>query len=137
MPMCGFNQDMLEGLNSFNKGLVEHGIIYRSEKKKQSQETTIDCELSDMKRFLSEVDGIKDVHLRELTRSLTAYASAFYSLLKKEGVENYPKIIRFLNMFFYEMDKKYYSELEGDLEDMKKLAIYLNSIGEKNATKRI
>ena len=26
MPLCGFNQEMVEGLASFHKGLVEYGI---------------------------------------------------------------------------------------------------------------
>ena len=30
MPLCGFNQEMLEGLDSFHKGLVET-ILNKSE----------------------------------------------------------------------------------------------------------
>jgi len=32
MPLCGFNEKMLEGIKAFNEGLVEHGLKFRSEK---------------------------------------------------------------------------------------------------------
>ena len=51
MPLCGFNQKMLEGRGNFNEGLVEHGILDRSEKKKQTTEQTINKELEDMSCF--------------------------------------------------------------------------------------
>ncbi len=128
MPMCGFNQKMLQGMSGFQSGLVEHGIIDRSEKKKQSFEETMNKELSDMSRFKKEIYRIKDPELRELTEALTSYACAFYKLIRKKGIKNYKETIQFLNKFFWEMDDKYYSELEGKPEDMKKLALHLNSI---------
>ena len=45
--------------------------------------------------------------------------------------------INFLNNFYFSMDKKYYSELEGNPQDMKKLVEYLNDFGDQHATKRI
>lgn len=128
MPMCGFNQKMLQGMSGFQNGLVEHGIIDRSEKKKQSFEDTMNKELSDMSRFMKEIYRIKDPELRELTEALTRYACAFYKLIKKRGIKNYKSTIQFLNKFFWEMDDKYYSELEGKPEDMKKLALHLNTL---------
>ncbi|MDP3882220.1 MAG: hypothetical protein Q8Q31_05075 [Nanoarchaeota archaeon] len=137
MPLCGFNQEMLKGLDYFHKGLVEHGIILRAKKKNQSWEKAIKNELSDMERFLQETHNIKDVETRELIEALTKYASAFYKLAGKEGIRNYDETIKFLNKFYFEIDNKYYSELEGQPEDMKKLALYLNNLGGKNAAKRI
>jgi hypothetical protein len=128
MPFCGFNQKMLQGMSGFQTGLVEHGIIDRSEKKKQSFEETWNKELSDMSRFMKEIYRIKDPELRELTEALTSYACAFYKLIRKRGIKNYKDTIQFLNKFFWEMDDKYYSELEGKPEDMKKLALYLNTL---------
>jgi len=132
MPFCGFNQEMLEGINKFHKGLVEHGIIERSEKKNRTHEQTIKIELEDMKDFLNETHNIKDSELRELTEALAKYASAYYKFVKKNGVENYRKIIQFLNNFYFNMDDKYYSELEGKPQAMKKLALYLNELSEEN-----
>ncbi|MBA7597704.1 hypothetical protein ES703_04710 [subsurface metagenome] len=128
MPFCGFNQKMLQGMSGFQTGLVEHGIIDRSEKKKQSFEETWNKELSDMSRFMKEIYRIKDPELRELTEALTSYACAFYKLIRKRGIKNYKDTIQFLNKFFWEMDNKYYSELEGKPEDMKKLALHLNTL---------
>ena len=128
MPFCGFNEKMLQGMSGFQNGLVEHGIIDRWEKKKQSFEETVNKELSDMSRFMKEIYRIKNPELRELTEALTSYACAFYKLIRKRGIKNYKSTIQFLNKFFWEMDDKYYSELEGKPEDMKKLALHLNTI---------
>ena len=138
MPLCGFNQEMLEGINLFHKGLVEHGIINRSEKLGQSTDRIIEKELVDMNRFLQETHKIEDVEIRETVEALTRYASAFYKLVKKNNVENYFKLISYINNLYFNMDNKYYSELEGKTDDMKQLAIYLNNFKEEeNATKRI
>ena len=81
-----------------------------------------------MSRFRKEMNRINDPDIREITEALTNYASAFYKLVQKKGIKNYAKTINFLNKFYFEMDNKYYSELEGKPEDMKELAIYLNTI---------
>ncbi len=128
MPLCGFNQEMLSGLDSLHKGLVEHGILHRSKIKSQTVEQTTHNELSDMDRFLKETHNISDPEMRAVTEALTKYAYAFYNLIQKEGIAKYPKIIQFLNKFYLEMDDKYYSELEGKPDDMKKLAIHLNTL---------
>jgi len=128
MPYCGFNQKMLEGLQGFQSGLVEHGIIGRSKKKNQTHEETIQKELGDMAHFQKEIHRIKDPELRELTEALTKYACAFYKLVNKRGINNYKKAIQALNKFFWEMDNKYYEELKGKPDDMKQLTEYLNEI---------
>ena len=130
MPMCGFNQKMEQGLSGLQAGLVEHGIIDRSKKKSQTYDETLQKELNDMSRFMKEIRRIEDPELRELTEALTKYACAFYKLVNKRGINNYKKTIQFLNKFFWEMDNKYYTELEGKPEDMKKLALYLNTLGD-------
>ena len=128
MCFCGFNQKMLEGIGNFNEGLVEHGILDRSEKKKQTAEQTINRELEDMSCFLKEVHNLTDPNIRELTETLARYACAYYKFIQKNGVSNYPKLIKFLNKFYFEMDRKYYSELEGEKDAMKKLVEHLNKI---------
>ena len=128
MPFCGFNQKMIDGLDNFQGGLVEHGIITRSKEKKQTHEQTIRKELDDMARFQKEIHRIKDPEIRALTKALTEYACAFYKLVHKKGIDNYKETISFLNKFFWEMDNKYYTELEGKPKDMEQLASYLNTL---------
>ena len=128
MPLCGFNQKMLEGLAAFHEGLVEHGLIERSKKKNQTTEQTINIELKDMDKFLKETHNLTEPEIRELTEALVGYASAYYKFVQKNGVNNYKKIIQFLNDFYFIMDDKYYSDLEGKPNDMKRLAEHLNEI---------
>lgn len=126
MPMCGFNQKMLEGLVAFHEGLVEHGLIARARKKNQSVEQTIQNELGDMRRFLGETHKIADPQVREMVESITTYAKAFYQLLGTKGINKYMGVIQGLSEFYRKMDNKFYSELEGKEDDMKKLVEYLN-----------
>lgn len=128
MPLCGFNQKMLEGLIAFHEGLIEHGLVERSGIKGQPIEGILEKEITDMERFLKETDKIADPEIREITEALTKYAKAFYNLVKREGVSNHKQIIKSLNNLYAKMDNKFYSELEGKPEDMKQLAEYINEI---------
>ena len=127
MALCGFNQEMMNGLAGFHNGLVDHGILERSKKKSQSTRFTIQKELADMKEFLEHTHQITNPEIRDLTQNLAKYACAFYKLVEKKGVENYKQIITFLSDYYFNMDNKYYSELEGQKDAMKQLALYLNT----------
>jgi len=127
MPLCGFNQEMLEGLVALHEGLVKHGLIDRAKKKNQSVEQTLENELRDMDRFLGETHRIEDPQKREIIEVLTKYAMAFYQLIGTRGIDNSKQVIQGLNALYRNMDSKFYSELEGKSEDMKQLAEYLNS----------
>ncbi len=128
MPLCGFNKKMLEGLINFHEGLVEHGLIARSEKKGLSVQQTLENELRDMDRFLSETYKIVDPKKKAIVEALTNYARVFYELLEERGIDDYRDFVKSLNEFYRKMDDKYYSELEGRKDDMAQLAIYLNSL---------
>lgn len=65
---------------------------------------------------------------KELVEALKNYGVYFNRFLNRNGSEKSQRVIEFLNKFFWEMDNKYYSELEGKPEDMKQLAEYLNGI---------
>jgi hypothetical protein len=129
MPLCGFNQKMLEGLIVFHEGLVEHGLVERSRKRNQSVEATLQRELSDMDRLLDETSNLADPEVRELTDALTKYAKVFYKLVGREGIGNYQQTVRKINEFYFKMDDKFYKDLEGKPEDMKQLVEYLNEVG--------
>ena len=127
MPLCGFNQKMLEGLVAFHEGLVEHGLIDRAKKKGQSVEQTLEAELSDMERFLGETYRINDPQKRAITEAITRYAKAFYEVVGEQSIDNYKQVVQGLNEFYRKMDDKFYSELEGKKDDMSQLATYLDS----------
>jgi len=128
MPLCGFNENMLNGLEGFHKGLVEHGIIDRSKLKDKTANEIIENEIRDMDRFLKEAKNIKDPEIREIIENLTKYARSFYSLISKIGLDKYQEIISSLNKIYFDMDRKYYKELEGKNNDMKKLVEHLNKV---------
>lgn len=127
MPLCGFNQKMIEGLVAFHQGLVEHGLVERSKIRGQSLGETLEKEFLDMDRFLGETGNLADSEVRELTGALTNYAKAFYKLVSREGIDEYKQIVRALNEFYVKMDNKFYMDLEGKPNDMKRLVEYLNS----------
>ncbi len=131
MPMCGFNQKMLEGLTAFNEGLIEHGLIDRSKKNGETLDQAVKREISDMARLIPELNKIDDTGKRILTEGIVKYAMGFYLVMRSGGVENidsgYKEIIGRIGEYFRNMDKKYYGELEGRPNDMKKLMEYLNS----------
>ncbi len=128
MPLCGFNQKMLEGLVAFHEGLVEHGLIERARLRGQTVDETLQMELSDMDRFLGETNNLADPEVRELTEALTKYSKAFYKLVGGQGIKNYKEVIRALSEFYAKMDNKFYKDLEGRPNDMKQLVGYLNEV---------
>ena len=70
----------------------------------------------------------EDAEIKELIETLMRYIAFFNKLVEKKGIKNYRKTIDFVNKFYFEMDDKYYSELEGKPDDMKQLAEYLNDL---------
>ena len=128
MPLCGFNEKMLEGNKMFEEGLVEHGLEYRSKKNKETMDQAIKREISDMTRFLLELDRIEDRSKRMLTEGIIKYAMGFYLIIREKGTGEYKKVIEKINEYFFEMDRKYYGELEGEIKDMEILTNLLNKI---------
>ncbi len=128
MPLCGFNQKMLEGLTALTEGLVEHGLIFRCEKNGETIEHGIKREISDMTRLIPEINRIDDSAKRIITEGIVKYAQGFYMLIRKTGTDNYKENISKLMNYFESMDKEYYNNLEGQPEDMKDLAKFLDGV---------
>ena len=126
MALCGFNEKMLKGLAAFNEGLVEHGLVHRSEKNGESVEQGIKREISDMTRLLCEIHRIEDASKRAITEGIVRYAMGFYLIMRKNKVEDYKEVIEGISKYFQLMDEKYYSELEGRPDDMQELTEFLN-----------
>lgn len=128
MPICGFNEKMLKGLTAFCEGLVEHGLIHRCKKNNETIDQGIKREISDMARLLPELHRIDDSSKRALTEAVVKFAQAFYMIMRKTGIKDYKVVIEKMMDYFESMDSKYYGELEGKPEDMKKLAQHLNTV---------
>ncbi len=129
MPLCGFNEKMLEGLTAFNEGLVEYGLIERSSKNNETLDQALKREISDMTRLLLEIPKIEDSAKRVLTEGILKYAMGVYLLIRNGDIKkNYKKVIQNISKYFHSMDNKFYSELAGKSDDMKQLAQYLNKI---------
>ncbi len=126
MPVCGFNEKMLKGLTAFNEGLVEHGLQFRSEKNGETIDQAIKREISDMTRLLSEINGIDDSAKRILTEGVVKYAMGFYLIMRKHDIKDYKEVIDKIGDYFHYMDDKYYSELEGNPDDMRELVEILD-----------
>ncbi len=126
MPICGFNEKMLEGLRALTEGLVEHGLEYRCKKNKETIEQGIKREISDMTRLLSETHRIDDSAKRMLTKGIAKYAQGFYMHMRKRGIDDYKADVGKIMNYFKFMDSKYYDELEGRPEDMRDLAKFLD-----------
>jgi len=131
MPICGFNEKMLEGITDFNEGLVEHGLNYRSQQNGESIDQAVKRELSDMARLKHELHRIEDAGKRAITEGIVKYAEGFYLLLRANGQEetaaNPEAFIKGIGQYFFNMDAKYYGELEGRPDDMQALVEYLNN----------
>ena len=126
MPLCGFNEKMLKGLAEFNEGLVEYGLQHRSELNGETIDQAIRREISDMTRLFLEINRIDDSSKRVLTEGIAKYAMGFYLIMRKKNINNYKEVIGQIGQYFKTMDDKYYSELEGNPDDMKELVEYLN-----------
>lgn len=127
MPLCGFNQKMLDSLRAFNEGLVEHGLIERSQRKGQSIDDTLSAELVDMERFLAKTSAVSDPAVRKVVEGLTTYARGVYELMQGRDVSEYKILVEILNNLLSSMDSKYYTELEGKSDDMQQLVQYIDT----------
>lgn len=126
MPFCGFNEKMLSGLTAFCEGLVEHGLVHRSELNGETVQQAIKREISDLTRILFETHRIDDSAKREMTEGIAKFATGFYMFMRKQEISDYKEAVRRLNEYFHYMDETYYSELEGSPDDMRELAKRLN-----------
>jgi len=125
---CGFNEKMLKGLNEFNEGLVEHGLMFNSKKNNESIEQAIRREISDMTRLLTETHRIDDSSKRLMTEGLVQYVMYFFMLMRKKNVKEYKDVVKNIGEYFKKMDDKYYSDFNGKPEDMRAIVEFLNEI---------
>ncbi|GAI97485.1 unnamed protein product, partial [marine sediment metagenome] len=121
MALCGFNEKMLKALSAFSEGLVEHGLMFRSEKNGETIDQAIKREISDLTRLLADTHRIDDSAKRILTEGIVKYAMGFYLIMRKNDIDDYKEVIGRIGEYFHFMDDKYYSELQGKPDDMQEL----------------
>jgi len=126
MPVCGFNEKMIKGLEMFLQGLVEHGIQFRAKQNNETISQALKREIADTSRMLIEIQNIQDSGKRTLTEGLVKFALGFYLIIRQHKIQNYKQVINSINDYFHFMDEKYYSELENTPDDMESLAKLLN-----------
>jgi len=111
MPLCGFNQMMLEGLRQFGEGLYEQAQV-RAHRDGLSLHESFDAEIEEMNIFI----GILLAKNHAVYRPLLGIAYLAQSLYRNGQGETDPKMTydkgleRMLCMFEC-IDEKYYNEL--------------------------
>jgi hypothetical protein len=142
MPLCGFDEQMLDGLGMFYNGLLD-AVVRKSKKKDISIEEAIVLELKDIDGFLKELVILNNEIDKQKLIGITNYAKSFYlgslNLAKTKGIdilEAMKKEIEKTRDFLFEIDKYFYSYLENKEDSMKKLVHWINE-GGRNAPKRI
>lgn len=88
MPLCGFNTKMLYGASLFQEGLVEHGIIDRSAAKNKSIDAIFKNELEEMDEFLREIPNIESDAFRDIIQGITIHARGVYTLLNPKFIQS-------------------------------------------------
>ena len=118
-------------IRGLTKALTEYACAFYKLVKKRGIENYKET-IEFLGKLYSEIDNEsnfrEETEIKELIEDLMRYVVFFNKLVEKRGVENYRKTIDFINKFYFEMDNKYYSELEGKPDDMKQLAEYLNKV---------
>lgn len=119
MPVCGFDKNMLDGLEKFLTGLID-AIERNSKLNNTSKEKTIEEEIKEMEEFVKELQVLRNKLNKEKLIGLVYFARAFYlSSLQRAKEENIDvneamkKEIKDTINFFDEVDKIYYERLKG------------------------
>ncbi len=141
MPFCGFDKQMLDGLEMFHQGLAD-SIIRRSGEEGLTVEKAIQTELEEMKVFVKELQ--RTGNYAQLT-GLAHYAQAYYdgALQRIQDGSSTPEAMKIesttIRGFLFEVDRRYYEDLKGKVpEPIKELVKWIALKGGKNnATKRI
>lgn len=134
MPMCGFDKQMLDGLDEFNKGLIE-AVLRISRREKVTVEEAIEFELQEMNIFLKELVIFGNDASKQQLIGIATYSIGFYKgsieLAKNKGI----KIEEAMNIeikktrdFLCDIDKHYYEHLKGKTaHPMKELVSWMQS----------
>ncbi|HEC30478.1 MAG TPA: hypothetical protein ENI66_00495 [Candidatus Yonathbacteria bacterium] len=111
MPLCGFNEKMLDGLRQFGEGLFDQAE-YRAKADSVDMLTSFDNEVFEINTFL-QILSKKDPEKFQCLVGIAHITQALYK--SGQGLES-PKGAFLKNLdemlkFFVEIDKKYYDDL--------------------------
>jgi len=142
MPLCGFDKEMLDGLDMFYNGLAE-AVTRKSKLQNITIVQAIEAEIEEMNEFISELSNVGNELLNQRLAGIASYALSFYSeTLKrhKETKEDINKIIKKVLLetrnFLFEFDKMYEEYFRKTNSPMKELISWINK-GEQDAPFRI
>jgi hypothetical protein len=122
--MCGFDQQMLEGLGVFHAGLAR--AITKRTGEGASFEDAVREELEELDAFISELQNLYNEVDREKLLGISSYARSFYHGALTHGLEQEDSRTR---DFLYSLDRIYYERLEGRRESIPELIKILNNRG--------
>lgn len=133
MPLCGFDEQMLEGLSNFYKGLAE-AVRRKSQERKIPIEAAIILELKDMDDFLKNLVLLGNPLNKDKLLGITQYAKTFYLGALQQSKEKQIPIetamenqIKETKQFLAAIDTHYYEHLEGKKEQpMTELVQWIN-----------
>lgn len=131
MPMCGFDEQMLDGIGMFYRGLAE-AALRKSKEKNIIVEEAIILEIKDMNDFLKELVILDNEINKQKLIGITNYAKAFYlgslKLAKDKGIS----IEEAMNIeidqtrnFLFEIDEYFYKYLKNKDNPMKELVSWI------------
>ena len=133
MPVCGFNQKMLEGLSTFAEGLFDQAIK-RSREDSLSLEDSLKQEIREMDVFREILDS-KDERKLQVLKGITLIAQELY----RQGLATTPEEIR--KRFFaavaeekdfcVKLDNEYYENLRpnfGPFEALQRLSPWIDEV---------
>ena len=123
MPMCGFDEQMLDGLDDFHQGLVE-AVQRKSKKSNITVKEAVMWELKEMGLFMKELVVLGSETNKQKLVGIANYSSAFYLGALEKSKENNIDIeeamkeeMKSTRGFLFEIDKYYYDYLEGKKEN--------------------
>ncbi|MBU1198690.1 MAG: hypothetical protein KKF46_07140 [Nanoarchaeota archaeon] len=133
MPFCGFDKEMLDGLDMFYQGLIK-AIERKTKEKKTTPESTINTEINEMDEFIGELDNLKNQNDQQALKGAAHLAQAFYKAATNSnpGFEDtYCALAsqkKHLRKLFYTTDEIYEKECKKKPNPMKNLVNKLNNM---------
>ena len=123
MPVCGFNNEMIEGFELFEKGL-KISLEKRAKELGLDSASALETEIEDMNRFLEELEANpSDTAMKEKLVGILLYARASY----KQANGDYQPEKQFIQTkkMLIGIDDYYYKVLDGNSKRMDELAMWV------------
>lgn len=127
MALCGFTKEMLDGLESFYKGLAE------AMKKKKGFPDSMSKEIYECHSLIGEMDSLKNEFDKQALTGITFLVQSFFrksiDISEKEGIsleEAFKKQADYLRKLFDKTDEIFYAECEQKMNPHRYLMKRLN-----------